>query len=275
MKPSVCNKYTSYITNAGSIALLFMLLLCNNSMAQMQKNMLYGAPVMSAEKATSSYENWLFYESHYLNLSPNFLPLDVDYQIISKTKFLKQLMTRQYLPLKLNPANGRVTYQLVQLKPKVGNGYRAVIKQLAEQEYHDHVQAFRKMPAFNFVDVNGKVYNSETTKGKILVLKTWFIKCEACVDEMPNLNELVNRYHNRKDILFLSLALDSKKDLQAFLKNTQFNYAVVPNQENYIQKQLSVNEYPTHLLVNKQGVITKVTNYIGPLEAALKGELSR
>lgn len=35
----------------------------------------------------------------------------------------------------------------------------------------------KKVPKFEFVDLNGHKYNRENTKGKILVMKFWFIGC--------------------------------------------------------------------------------------------------
>ena len=40
-------------------------------------------------------------------------------------------------------------------------------------------QAF---PSFNMLDLKGKRYDNQNTRGKILVLKTWFIRYHACVE---------------------------------------------------------------------------------------------
>jgi hypothetical protein len=44
------------------------------------------------------------------------------------------------------------------------------------------------IPGFNFTDLNDKVYNQSTTRGKIVILKCWFIHCVACLKEFPELN---------------------------------------------------------------------------------------
>src|SRR5690606_22334605 len=74
------------------------------------------------------------------------------------------------------------------------------------------------LPQFNFTDLNENIYTNENTKGKTIIIKTWFINCKACIAEFPELNEFVEKYKDRNDIIFLSLALDSKSELEAFLK---------------------------------------------------------
>ena len=129
-----------------------------------------------------------------------------------------------------------------------------------------------QFPDFNFTDLNGNNYNNKNTKEKIIVLKCWFIQCPPCIDEMPALNELIKQYENRKDIIFLSVSLDSKNQLKTFLKKTTFNYAVVADQQNYLEQVLKIHVYPTHIIINKQGVIVNVTNIYEEMALALSGE---
>src|SRR5690606_15029725 len=97
---------------------------------------------------------------------------------------------------------------------------------------------------------NKNHYTNENTKGKTLILKTWFINCKACVAEFPELNEFVEKHKHRNDIVFVSLALDTKSELEDFLQKKYFEYEVVPNQEEFIEK-LNLQIYPTHIIVDK------------------------
>jgi peroxiredoxin len=123
--------------------------------------------------------------------------------------------------------------------------------------------------------LEGRIYNHETTNGKIVVLKFWFIGCAPCVKEMPALNKLVNQYKNREDIVFVSLAFDKKEDLKKFLANKTFNYAVVPDEKDYLIKDLEVVSFPTHVVINKKGVVVKVVDSYEEMEAILLKEASK
>ena len=131
----------------------------------------------------------------------------------------------------------------------------------------------KSIPDFRFTDLNGKVYDKSSTKGKIVVLKCWFIHCVACVKEFPELNKLVDENQSRNDIVFISIAIDNKKDLQKFLNTKEFKYVVIPETENYMTSKLNISEYPTHFLIDKNGKILKVVNRIDELAPFLKKQL--
>ena len=129
-------------------------------------------------------------------------------------------------------------------------------------------------PAFDFVDLNGNRYNNANTKGKTIVLKTWFIGCAACVVEFPELNELVEHYEKREDIIFMSLALDDQQALKNFLEKKSFAYQVVANQKIFIGETLNLRNYPTHLIIDKNGIIRRVVNKASEMIEFLEKEVS-
>ena len=47
----------------------------------------------------------------------------------------------------------------------------------------------------SFEDINGKNYNLNSLKGKIIVLNFWFIQCKPCVEEFPDLNKLKKEFN--------------------------------------------------------------------------------
>jgi len=77
---------------------------------------------------------------------------------------------------------------------------------------------------------------------------------------MPELNAVVDKYQNRKDILFVSIAFDSKASLIKFNKRKGFKYAIASVPETYIEQTLNANAYPTHWVINRDGRIVKRTN---------------
>lgn len=229
-------------------------------------------PVMEPGQITASLQNFRQYESYHLNLEQDYTPLSTLGKPISRYKFLTMLMTGYYLPVKCLAANRQVYFKLVRLKPEQYKTYGSIVQDYARPEYANVAIEKKPMPGFKFTDLNGKVYTNANTRGKILVIKCWFIRCHACNEEIPAVNALVNRYRNRKDILFVSLADDPSKSLRDFLKTRQFNYAVVPDQQKYIFNSLHIYAYPTHLLVDKQGTIQFVTSYVDRLSTALAKE---
>jgi peroxiredoxin len=253
---------------------LFLLLFLLGGLSTISQAQTYkpSRPVMPPEQITSNLQNWRFYESHYLNLNDDFVGITPQSAIITKTEALKMLMTGAYYPVKLTSKDACAYYKLYKFNDGVLAGFKGIVKDLATTEYNYYNKVNKAMPSFSFTDINGKVYTNANTKGKILVLKTWFIHCSACVQEFEEVNKVADQYKNRKDVLFISLAFDSKKELQQFLKTHPLNYAVVPGQESYLTNRLAIREYPTHIIVNRRGTIVAVNSYIDPITGILKKE---
>jgi len=223
---------------------------------------------------TKSFMTWYNYSYYNIHLSQDFIGLNIDSIRIDKTAFLNQLMTGNVVAFKIKIVRGEPVYKLFKLNSK-DESIKTTIKQMASTEMTYHKMEGTEIPDFHFTDLNGNVYDKSSTKGKIVVLKCWFIHCVACIAEFPALNKLVEDNKGRNDILFISLALDDKRDLLKFLKTKEFKYAVIPQMKNYVVDKLNVTEFPTHLLINKNGKIIKVVNRIEDLVPFIKKELAR
>ena len=229
-----------------------------------------GQPNANIKSLEKSFISWWTYHKINILLSSDFIALDNFSNRISKEDFLLKLTSGDYIPLKLNPKDSLTYYQLFKLDEGSNSEIRKQIKSSSTTDYIHFKAEGKKFPAFQFVDLNGVVYNNENSKGKIVVLKCWFITCHACVAEFPELNQLVDSYRNRKDIVFISLALDSKEKLIQFLSHKKFNYAVVADQQKFITKELNESMYPTHILIDTNGIIRKVVNSADEMIPTLK-----
>lgn len=228
-------------------------------------------PVADPKLILKDAASFWSYKQQYVRFYEDYKAVDNQSKPITKEDFLRTLSTGRYLPLRLQSADTTTIYQLYPLPTEVDKDLKAVLRQWALNEY-DYYQAEGKpLPNYHFVDMNGKVYSTQTMAGKTLVLKCWFVHCVACVAEMPALNALKQRYKDHPDIEFVSLCLDSPDKVAAFLKKTKFDYAIVPDQAAYLEETLKIGSYPMHFVVNKKGlVIKKVNSYHGVVYALNK-----
>lgn len=216
---------------------------------------------------------WNYYERN-IKLNEDFVGYDKDYKQISKAQFLENLSTGNYQPILVNPTDS-IRYQLKTSPPGTQGSIADYMKMFANEELVFYRMEGRPVPKFNFVTIKGDRYTSENTKGKILLFKCWFIACVPCVKEMPALNTLIESYRHRKDMVFLSLAIDDEAPLKSFLKNTRFDYQTIAAQASYISDKLKVNAYPTHFLVDQAGKVVKVTNSVDELKIFLERMLEK
>jgi peroxiredoxin len=217
----------------------------------------YGSPDVDFNRIKKSFSEWWVYHNKSIILSSNFIALDAESNRISKDLFLKNLTSGEFIPLKL-AATDSTYYKLFKLDQGSDKTIPEVIKQSGQEAYKNFKLEGKPFPKFSFRDLNGIEYTSENTKGKIVLIKCWFIACPPCIEEFPRLNELVEKYKNRSDIVFISLAYDQKEALDSFLLKNSFRYAVIPDQKQFEFYDLDVKEYPTHFIIDGNGIIRKV-----------------
>lgn len=250
-----------------TITLIF-LLFCSCNLNPENKN-------ENIEPYLKDFRTWWNYHYSNINLSENYVALDASSKVIKKEPFLKLLCTGNFVPIRLKTIDSSAKYQLYKLKSNADSAIITTIKQVGVDEYELYKQEGKEMPDFNFVDLNGKVYNKKNTKGKVVVIKCWFIQCPACVAEMPAVNDIMKHFQNRNDLIFISLASDSKKDLEKFLFKTKFDYAVIPEQRQYMRKKLNLRSYPSQFIVNRKGKIAKIVIDYHGMISTLENELSK
>lgn len=112
--------------------------------------------------------------------------------------------------------------------------------------------AGESLPDFNFKDINGNTISLEKLKGKPIVINFWFTACEPCIEEMPALNQLKEKYKN-SDVVFLSMTFESKKSVTDFLKKHSFSFTAIPDAREYCNNITVI--YPLTLFINREGVV--------------------
>ncbi len=228
---------------------------------------------VNINEVQQDFKTWWDYNFKNIKLSADFIPLDISSNIISKEMFLKQLSTGEFIPIKIESTE--LKYKLFKLNLSIDPDIKTQVKNLGNDGYSKYKMEGTKIPVFEFKDIKGNLYNNKILKGKIVVLKCWFINCLPCVQEMPALNDFTEKYKKRKDILFISLAFDSKEKLESFLLSHKFSYAVLPVPQKFMEDSLKVSGYPTHFIIDKTGIIRKVVNDYHEMIPTLNNELNK
>ncbi len=121
-----------------------------------------------------------------------------------------------------------------------------------------------KIQPFSVLDINGQSFNSNELQGKVVVLNFWFVACGPCLKEIPELNQMVEKYKNRNDVIFLAFALDKKEEILKMISKNPFNYHIIPDSKEFIQNNYKVSMYPTHLVLDKEGKVAFHTSGYSP-----------
>ena len=106
-------------------------------------------------------------------------------------------------------------------------------------------------------------WDADQLLGKIVVINLWFIACGPCRKEIPKLNQMVAELKDR-EVVFLAPTPDQAESLREFLKTTDFDYQIVPQAEDVIAGTFQASLFPTHLVIDRQGLI--VAHLVGASE---------
>lgn len=123
---------------------------------------------------------------------------------------------------------------------------------------------------------DGKAWSLGKFKGKPLVLNFWASWCTACIDEMPSLNAMSQKYADT--VYFIGLTVESPAlDVATVVKkfNLHFPIAIAENSVLEIWKAYSL---PTTYVINAKGEIVYSqpgTINIAELENALTKALAK
>lgn len=109
------------------------------------------------------------------------------------------------------------------------------------------------LSGIQFKDLQGKVVDLGSLKGKVVFLNFWATWCPPCLAEMPSINKLYAQFKDDPDVVFLLVDADSKlPEAQKFMQKKKYNMPVYEVASN-IPEQLFKGSLPTTIVFDKQG----------------------
>ncbi|WP_340147295.1 cytochrome c biogenesis protein/redoxin [Ruminiclostridium josui] len=125
----------------------------------------------------------------------------------------------------------------------------------------------RVIPAFDFTltDQYGKKHKLSDYKGKVVFLNFWATWCPPCKKEMPDIEELYNKYNlNRDEVVFLGVANPKseeypnnqdvkKEEIKSFLEDNKYTFPTVFDETGEIFRNYNISAFPTTFMIDKEG----------------------
>ncbi|MDO8805954.1 MAG: redoxin domain-containing protein [Elusimicrobiota bacterium] len=94
----------------------------------------------------------------------------------------------------------------------------------------------------------------EELKGKVVVLEFWATWCEPCVDAIPMLNRLAERFRNQP-VVFIHVTDESEADVLEFMKTRRIDGWVAPETGAEVFKAFRVYGRPHTVVIDKAGAV--------------------
>ena len=113
-----------------------------------------------------------------------------------------------------------------------------------------------KAPDFTAYDFNEKEVNLKSLRDKIVVINFWASWCPPCIEDLKHMNQLVERYKQDEEIVFLFVNEDNSRERAMKIINLyEDKRAFTFDREQRMIKKFGVSGLPTQIIIGKKGEI--------------------
>jgi peroxiredoxin len=111
-------------------------------------------------------------------------------------------------------------------------------------------------PAFNLKDIEGGMEGLADYKGKVIILNFWATWCPNCIEEMPSLQRLWEKFRV-KGVEVIAVAVDRKIDnVKSFAQRLGLTFPVLLDTDGMVRKNYEVSALPITYIIGKDGKIS-------------------
>lgn len=111
--------------------------------------------------------------------------------------------------------------------------------------------------SFTLPALDGRQVSLSSLKGKIVVINFWGVWCGWCVKEMPEFQQLAEKYKGDSEVAILTINNDgSAVMVQEFMQENRYNFMVL--MENGYNERVGIRNYPMTWFLDKEGRIAYV-----------------
>ena len=138
--------------------------------------------------------------------------------------------------------------------------YRRIVRNV-EKEMRKREKGVRLQPNHMVAAGDNRQVDLEEVigqhKGKIIYIDLWTSWCQPCLQEIPHLNQLLQKYSG-KEVVFISISSDKqsaawREAIKKFQLQTEENYQMLHADKAAFYKKNDVKSIPRYLIIGKDG----------------------
>jgi len=128
----------------------------------------------------------------------------------------------------------------------------AYIKNIRKKKTLDLQNVSFTAPKLSLIDIKGKSHNLLNYKNKVVLVSFWASWCRPCIEEMPSLVKLKEKYQEKLEILAVNVGED-KATIKKFTNSMGINFPLLQDLDSAATKEWKVFVYPSNYIINKEG----------------------
>lgn len=109
-----------------------------------------------------------------------------------------------------------------------------------------------KTPELKLKDTQGKTHALNDYKGKTILVSFWASWCGPCIEEMPSLVKLQEKYKEKLQVLAVNIRED-KATINKFTQAMNINFPLLQDIDSKYTKDWKVYVYPSNYIVDNKG----------------------
>lgn len=117
----------------------------------------------------------------------------------------------------------------------------------------------KSIPEFKFLGIDGTPINRESLAGKVVVFDFWATWCQPCLESLPNLQQVYERYKGNDKVVFCAVSIDQPdvndgQIKQAFAER-KLSIPIARDTEQQSQTLFQVASIPNLFILGADGVV--------------------
>jgi len=117
---------------------------------------------------------------------------------------------------------------------------------------------------------NSSVISLDELKGQVVLLDFWIKNCGPCIQSVPHLNQLKEKFKDQPVRIISINAYDSKADIAWFCNKHNIQYTVLSNGRE-VAKEYGIDRFPTCIIIDKTGkVVYAQAGFDASVQAAME-----
>ena len=111
-------------------------------------------------------------------------------------------------------------------------------------------------PAFSLTSLDGKIISEVDLKGRVVLLDFWEVWCGPCMESMPKVQALYNRFRSIGfEVYGITNDLKHLQSTKAFTKSKALNFPVLIGNEKFKKDYKLDGSVPLYILLDKKSTI--------------------